>query len=81
MGKRINPFNKINQRSIGFELRQVLFFAENPDFKPDKYCRDAIDEQIKLTPGGEIFLNEQKLEFRRKEESESRFEKQAIKTE
>lgn len=48
MGKRINPNDKIVQRSIGFNLRQILFFAEHPDFKPDSFCRDAIDQQIKL---------------------------------
>ncbi len=38
--------NKITQRSVGFHLRQLLFFAEHPEFKPDIFCRDAIDEQI-----------------------------------
>lgn len=45
---RIRPMNKITQRSVGFNLRQVLFFAEHPDFKPDMFCRSAVDEQIKL---------------------------------
>ena len=45
---KINPMNKITQRSVGFHLRQILFFAENPDFKPDQFCREAVDEQIKL---------------------------------
>jgi hypothetical protein len=45
---RINPEEKIVQRSIGFNFRQIRFFNEYPDFKPDKYCRDAVDEQIKL---------------------------------
>ncbi len=40
--------NKITQRSVGFNLRQILFFAENPNFKPDQFCRKAVDEQIKL---------------------------------
>jgi len=44
----IKPMNKITQRSVGFHLRQVLFFAEHPEFKPDMFCRKAVDEQIKL---------------------------------
>jgi hypothetical protein len=47
MGKRVNPNNKIVQRTIGFEFRQIVFFNEHPDFKPDLFCRKAIDEQIK----------------------------------
>lgn len=39
---------KITQRSVGFNLRQILCFAEYPDFNPDAFCRDAIDEQIRL---------------------------------
>ena len=45
---KINPMDKITQRSVGFNLRQLLFFAQYRDFKPDKFCREAIDEQIKL---------------------------------
>jgi hypothetical protein len=26
----------------------MLFFNKYPDFKPDEYCRNAIDAQIKL---------------------------------
>ena len=48
MAQRIKPMDRITQRSIGFNLRQILFFADHPDFKPDKFCRNAIDEQIKL---------------------------------
>lgn len=48
MGKRVKPMEKITQRSVGFNLRQILFFAEYPEFKPDDFCRDAVDEQIKL---------------------------------
>jgi len=48
MGKVItNMRDKIIQRSIGFNFRQIQFFSENPDFKPDIFCRRAIDEQIK----------------------------------
>ena len=47
MGKLLtNPMEKITQRSIGFRLRQILFFAEYPEFKPDEFCRNAIDNQI-----------------------------------
>jgi len=45
---KINPMDKITQRSVGFKLKQILFFAENPGFKPDIFCRNAVDEQIKL---------------------------------
>jgi hypothetical protein len=49
MGKQLtNQNERIVQRSIGFNLRQILFFNEHPDFKPDVFCRKAIDEQIKL---------------------------------
>ena len=46
--KKINPEDKIVQRSVGFNFRQIRFFNEYPDFKPDMFCRKAIDEQIKL---------------------------------
>ena len=52
MPKKVEPMEKITQRSVGFKLRQILFFAKHPDFNPDKFCRDAIDEQIKLIEGG-----------------------------
>ena len=44
----IDPMEKITQKSVGFHLRQILFFADHPDFKPDQFCRSAVDEQIKL---------------------------------
>lgn len=34
-------------------MRQHMFFAQYPDFKPDEYCRETIDEQIKLIDGEE----------------------------
>jgi len=43
-----NQMDKIVQRSIGFNLRQLLFFAVHPDFKPDLYCRKVVDDQISL---------------------------------
>jgi len=48
MGKRVEPREKILQKSIGFNFRQHEFFNMYPDFKPDRYCREAVDEQIKL---------------------------------
>ena len=44
----VKPMNRIIQRSVGFHFRQLLFFAQPPSFKPDQFCRNAIDEQIKL---------------------------------
>lgn len=47
MGKRLkDPMNKATQRSVAFKLRQILFFAKYPDFKPDSFCVDKVDEQI-----------------------------------
>lgn len=51
MGKRCEPMEKIVQRSIGFTLKQILWFAEHPEFKPDIFCREAVDEQVKLIEG------------------------------
>lgn len=48
MGKRVKPRERVTQRSIGFKQRQIEFFNKYPDFKPDLYCRETIDEQIKL---------------------------------
>ena len=49
MGKQLqNPRERVVQRSIGFKFRQIEFFNEHPEFKPDLYCRKAIDDQIKL---------------------------------
>ncbi len=49
MGKRVEPREKIVQRGIGFNFRQHEFFNKyQKDFRPDEYCRAAIDEQIKL---------------------------------
>jgi hypothetical protein len=45
---RVDPMQKIVQRSVGFNFRHHLFFAKYRDFKPDTFCRNAIDEQIKL---------------------------------
>ena len=46
MGKKVNPLEKVSQRSVGFPFRHHLFFAEYPDFKPDSFCRKAVDDQI-----------------------------------
>jgi hypothetical protein len=56
MGKRKDPMEKVSQRSIGFHFRQILFFNKydgisNPEFKPDIFCRDAIDKQIEAIEG------------------------------
>ena len=49
MGKKLtDQQERIVQRSIGFTFRQIMFFNEHPEFKPDTYCRKAIDDQIKL---------------------------------
>ena len=39
------------QRSIGFRFRHIEFFNKYPEFRPDEYCRIAIDEQIKQIDG------------------------------
>lgn len=60
MGKKLeNQQERIVQRSIGFNFRHFNFFNKYPDFKPDVYCRKAIDEQIKLIDP-EFSPNEQK---------------------
>ena len=46
MAQKIDPEEKIVQRSIRFNFRQIRFFNEHPEFKPDIYCRKAVDEQI-----------------------------------
>jgi hypothetical protein len=48
MKTRINPRNKIVQRSIGFNFRQIEFLNEHQDVKPDAFCRYALDEQIRI---------------------------------
>jgi hypothetical protein len=45
---RIEPRERIQQKSVSFHRRQIDFFDEHPEFKPDLYCRAAVDEQIKL---------------------------------
>jgi hypothetical protein len=61
MGKKIDPNRKIVQRSIGFEFRHHLFFNKYQKFKPDLFCRIAIDEQIKKIDGddSEFLVNEE----------------------
>ena len=46
MGKRVEPRERIVQRSIGFKFRQIEFFNKYPEFRPDTFSRDTIDEQI-----------------------------------
>ena len=45
-GKRVEPKEKIRQRSVGFRNRQHEFFSKYTEFNPDKFCRDIVDEQI-----------------------------------
>ena len=35
MGRKVNPMEKVLQKSISFPFRQHLFFARFPDFKPE----------------------------------------------
>lgn len=52
MGRKLkDPKEKVMQRSIGFPMRQHLFFAKYTDFKPDIHCRNSVDKQIKLIDG------------------------------
>jgi len=48
MGKRVEAREMIVQKSVGFRFRQREFFNKHPNFRPDEYCRRAVDEQIKL---------------------------------
>lgn len=48
MPKRVDPRERIKQRSIGFNNRQIDFFDEYPEFNPDEICRKAINSQITL---------------------------------
>jgi len=48
MGKLKDLKERVLQRSIGFKFRQFEFFNKYPDFKPDQFCREAIDSQIEL---------------------------------
>ena len=43
---KIDPMNKIAQKSVGFHLRQLLFLAKHPNFRPDPHFRKEFDEQI-----------------------------------
>ena len=52
---------KVSQRCIGFKTYHIEFFGKHPEFKPDKYCRDIIDEQIKVIDP-ELWENIEKLE-------------------
>jgi len=45
--KKVKLRDKIVQRCIGFCVRQMEFFEAYPDFKPDTFCRMAIDNQIR----------------------------------
>jgi hypothetical protein len=58
MGKRINPNNKIMQKSVGFKFRQWKFFSDHPEFKPDDCCRDAVDNQIRMIDPKKEYLGD-----------------------
>ena len=47
MSKKVKLRERIMNRSIGFNQRQLEFFEEYSDFKPDPFCRLAVDEEIK----------------------------------
>jgi len=67
-----DPNEKVMQRSIGFPLRQHLFFSKHPNFKPDTHCRNSIDKQIaEIDPQ---FLSKEEVEARKKELLESKHE-------
>jgi hypothetical protein len=58
--KRIMPGERMVQMSICFPVRQHEFFAANQDFDVHKFCREAIDEQIRLNgPNAWKFLSEE----------------------
>ena len=46
VNKQVEVRERIVQRSIGFNFRQIDFFSNYPDFKPDAFCRKIVDEQI-----------------------------------
>ena len=68
MGKRVKSKEKIVQRSIGFRLRQILFFDDYPWFKPDEYCRNVVDDQIKIIDSS--YLEEVDYETEMREQDE-----------
>jgi len=66
MKNRINPEEKIVQRSIGFKFRQIRFFNQYLEFKPDEFCRQAIDAQIEMID--KKFLKEKNEEVNERRE-------------
>ena len=48
MRKTVKSSELIIQRPIGFHSRQLKFFEEYPDFNPDRFCRDTVEEQISI---------------------------------
>ena len=60
MGRKVEPRKKIMQKTVGFRFYQHEFFNKYPEFKPDEFCRMAVDEQIKLIDPS--FLEENKME-------------------
>ena len=60
IGKTVKPRERIVQRSIGFRFRQIEFFNKYPEFKPDTFCRDVIDEQIAQIDNESLTMEETK---------------------
>ena len=60
MGKWKERSEKVKQKSICFKQRQYDFMDEHHEFNPHKFCQFAIDEQIKLHPDGEKYLDVKK---------------------
>ena len=46
MVNRIEPSEKVRQKSICFKNRQIEFMEKYPEFNPHVYCQKAMDEQI-----------------------------------
>ena len=63
MGKRLKDTKeRVVQRSIGFRFRQVDFFNNYPEFKPDEFCRQIVDEQIEIIDPSFLEKSEEELE-------------------
>lgn len=56
--KRVDAREKIVQRSVGLNFRHIEFLNDHPNFKVDKYCRLAIDEQIRILGEHKYLKNE-----------------------
>ena len=61
MGKKVSPRERITGKTIGFRLRQIMFMDKHRDFKPDAFCRKAIDDQIKMIDPEFLSENEKRI--------------------